>query len=107
MIYRFQSKGAGDVLMLGTVGDAVLNAMGRAPAAKGIIEPSAMPAAISALEAAVARDDALQPSGRGVDTDVRPPDGDAEPVSLRQRAWPLVEMMRQAHDAGEAIVWGV
>jgi hypothetical protein len=28
-------------------------------------------------------------------------------VSLRQRAWPLVEMMRRSHAAGHEIVWGV
>lgn len=107
MIYRFQSKAAGDVLMLGSVGDAVLSAMGKAPAAKGIIEPLAMPAAIGALEAALARDDALHSPDRVADADVPTPDGDAELVPLRQRAWPLVEMMRRAHSAGEPIFWGV
>lgn len=108
MIYRFHSKAAGDVVMLGAAGDAVLNAMGMAPAAKGIIEPPAMPAAIGALEAAMARDDALQRPGRAADTEVpRPDDGDADPVSLRQRAWPLLEMMRRAHATGEPVVWGV
>lgn len=107
MIYRFQSKAAGDVVMLGSVGDSVLNAMGIPPAAKGIIEPRAMPAAIGAVEAAIASDEALRSAGRSPDTDVREPDGGAEFVSLRQRAWPLVEMMRRSLDAGEAIVWGV
>lgn len=107
MIYRFQSKAAGDVIMLGTVGDAVLMAMGMAQADKGIIEPLAMPAAITAIEAAVARDEALQSPGRAADTDVPGPDGEAQSVSLQQRAWPLVEMMRRALAAGEVIVWGV
>ena len=30
-----------------------------------------------------------------------------EGVSLRQRAWPMVEMMKRAHAAGKEIVWGV
>jgi hypothetical protein len=107
MAYRFQSKAAADVLMLQAAGDSVLAAMGLAPASKGIIEAPAMLSAIRSIEAAVARDAALRPAGRGIAPDAQAPAEDAEPVSLRQRAWPLVEMMRRAHAAGEAIVWGV
>jgi hypothetical protein len=28
-------------------------------------------------------------------------------VGLKQRVWPMVEMMKRAHAAGEPIVWGV
>lgn len=107
MIYRFKSKAAGDVVMLGPVGDSVLNAMGIAPAAKGIIEPQAMPAAVGAVETAIERSESLPSTGRAADTEGPGPGGDPEPVSLRQRAWPLVEMMRQALASGEPIVWGV
>lgn len=100
MTYRFHSKAAGDVLMLGPSGDAVLKAMGIAPAAQGIIEPAAMPAALRAVEAAVALDESRQTGAADAEED-----GDA--VSLRQRAWPLLEMMRRAQAAGEPIVWGV
>lgn len=107
MTYRFQSKAAGDVLMLGPAGDSVMRAMGLEPVDKGILQPQAMPAAIQAIEAAIVREEALQPAQPSVATEV--PDGadGSDPVSLRQRAWPLVEMMRRAHAAGEAIVWGV
>jgi hypothetical protein len=30
-----------------------------------------------------------------------------EAVTLRQRAWPLVEMMKRAHAEDQDIVWGV
>jgi len=42
MIYKFKSKAAGDVIMMGPNGDEVLRTIGKAPAPKGIIEPSAM-----------------------------------------------------------------
>jgi hypothetical protein len=32
---------------------------------------------------------------------------DDEPVTLRQRAWPLLEMLKRAHADDEAIVRGV
>jgi hypothetical protein len=102
MIYKFKSKAGGDVIMLGPNGDQVLGLIGKAAAAQGIIEVADMAAAISTLHAAIAKEDAA--AGGGAD----PAGGPAhERVSLRQRAWPLVELMKQAHAAGEPIVWGV
>lgn len=102
MIYKFKSKAAGDTLMLGPQGDAVMRLLGREPAAKGIIEPASMPAAIAALQQAADEDAARRAEQGGGE----PPAGQ-DPVSLRQRVWPLVEMMRLAQAAGEPIVWGV
>ena len=107
MIYKFKSKAAGDVIMMGPSGDHVLRIIGKQPAAKGIIEPAAMPAAIAAIERAILEEEAqrkqaeveAQAEGRTL-----PP---REAVTLRQRAWPLVDMMKRAHAAGKEIVWGV
>ena len=97
MLYKFKSKAAGDVIMLGPNGDQVLRVLGREPAASGIFEVEAMPALIEALQAAVAADEAAREGG-----------GEPAPgaVSLRQRAWPLVEMLRRCHAARAVIVWG-
>lgn len=105
MIYKFKSKAAGDVIMMGPGGDQVLRLIGKEPAPKGIIEPAHMAAAIAALERAVAEDEAAR-KGSDVDADDDTPrKGDG--VTLRQRAWPLVEMMKRALAAKENIVWGV
>ena len=104
MLYKFKSKAAGDVIMLGPNGDQVLRALGREPAPKGIFEVDAMQGLIAALEAAVAADDAAR--GRHADDDADGPAGQGDAVSLRRRAWPLVEMLRRSHGAGEVIVWG-
>lgn len=86
--------------MLGPNGDQVMRLVGREPAAKGIFEVAHMPQLISALEQAVAADDAA----RKQDDDEAPAKGDG--VSLRQRVWPLVEMLRRCHSANEVITWG-
>lgn len=107
MIYKFKSKAAGDLIMMGPSGDQVLRIIGKEPAPKGIIEPPAMAAAITAIERAVADDEAAraqaereaQAQGRTL--------APREGVSLRQRAWPMVEMLRRAQAAGHDIVWGV
>jgi len=103
MIYKFKSKAAGDVIMMGPTGDQVLRVIGKEPGPKGIIEPGQMSGAIAALERAVAEDDAARKEAR--DDAETPRNGDG--ISLRQRAWPLVEMMKRAQAANENIVWGV
>lgn len=96
MIYKFKSKATGDLIMLPANGDQMLRLIGREPAERGIIEVDAMPAAIAALEAAIAGDEAPVEE-----------DGQPTPVSLRQRLWPMVEMLRQAQKASQPVVWGV
>jgi hypothetical protein len=99
MIYKFKSKATSDLIMLGPNGDQLLRLIGREPAAKGIIEPQVMFAAIADLQQAVAAEEAERERG---DTSPRP-----DQVSLRQRVWPMIEMMKRAQAAGEPIVWGV
>ena len=107
MIYKFKSKAAGDVIMMGPTGDAVLRAAGREPAPQGIFEPAALPAARAAIEQAVADDDAARAAAeaKAKAEGAAPPRADG--IGLRQRAWPLVEMMKRAEAAGAPIVWGV
>ena len=109
MIYKFKSKATGDLIMLGPHGDQVLRLIGREPAAQGIIEPAAMAAALSALQDAVAAESDQAAAAAGDDTGTNPdtsPDP-ARAVALRQRVWPMVEMLRRAQRAGAAVVWGV
>ena len=107
MIYKFKSKAGGDVIMLGPNGDALLRILGREPAAKGIIEPASMAAAIAAIEQAVAADEAAraeaeqEAAARGERLAPR------EGVALRQRLWPMLDMLKRAGAAGEPVVWGV
>ena len=111
MIYKFKSKASGDVIMLGPVGDRVLTLMGKEPALRGIVPPEAMPAAIQALVEAVRQDDELRASlGRNPQegaADADAPTLHPGAISLRQRAWPLVDMMKRCQAAAEPIVWGV
>ena len=106
MIYKFKSKAAGDLIMLGASGDQLLRAIGREPAAQGIIEVGAMPAAIVAIEAAVMAQEA---AGSAREREGDQPDGaGAEAaISLRRRLWPMREMLARAQAAGEPVVWGV
>lgn len=108
MIYKFKSKAGGDVLMLGPNGDALMRTLGREPAAKGIIEPAAMAAAIQAIEQAVAADEAARAEARqDSDSSGQVASGRADAISLRQRFWPMVDLLKRAQKAGEPVLWGV
>ena len=100
MIYKFKSKATGDLIMTQPVAERVLSLIGKPAAPQGIIEVEQMQAAMSALEAAIA---AEGPGAPGGDDDGTPR---ADRVSLRQRVWPMVEMMKRALAAKEPIVWG-
>jgi Domain of unknown function (DUF1840) len=107
MIYKFKSKAAGDLIMMGPSGDQVLRIIGKEPAAQGIIEPAAMPAAMAAIERAVAQDEAERARAEREAREDGRTLAPCEGVSLRQRAWPMIEMMKRAHAADNEIVWGV
>jgi hypothetical protein len=103
MHYVFKSKADADLIMMEPAGDQILRIVGREPARQGIIEAAAIPAAMRAIEAAVAAETARHGS--------HDDDDDAawrEPrVGLAQRAWPLLEMMKRALAEQADIVWGV
>jgi uncharacterized protein DUF1840 len=107
MLFKFKSKAAGDLIMLEPSGRRVLEIIGKEPQAKGIILPEQMPAAMSALEAAIAREEADQ---KAMIEEARSK-GETPPrfegISLRQRAVPFIDMLRRCEKAGKEIVWGV
>ena len=107
MLFKFRSKAAGDVIMLEPSGRRVLQIIGKDPQPKGIILPEQMPAAAASLEAAIAKEEAEQ---RALVEEAKAK-GEApprfEPVSLRQRAVPFLDMLRRCEKAGQEIVWGV
>jgi hypothetical protein len=100
MIYKFTSRATGDVIMLGPHGDHLLSLL--EPASKGIIEVPHMAAAMARIEAAVAAEDAAHAEAQQAG---EPAPADA--VSLRQRLWPMLEMLRTAQAADVPVVWGV
>lgn len=111
MIYKFKSQSTGDLIMLGPQGDQMLRLLGREPSAQGVIEAADMPAAMQALQAAVAAAEAPAADAAGLAcggaSAASGDDSRTHAVGLRQRLWPMVEMLRSAQAEGARIVWGV
>ena len=111
MLYKFKSRITGDVIMLQPNGQHVLGIIGKfstsEPSNQGILLPDQMPQALAALEAAIAQEEAARAAAvaqaRADNLTVHR----AEVVSLRQRALPFMEMIRECMKANEAITWGV
>lgn len=103
MLYKFKSKSACDMILLGTGGDRLLRAIGKQRGEGGILSPRELPDAIEAIALAISQDEAQEASEGRPKSSVL---GErVEGVTLRQLAWPFVEMMKVARDEGEAIVW--
>ena len=95
MLYRFKSKNMGDVIMLEANGRQMLEIIGKTPGPRGIILPEQMPAAIQALEAAVAQEDAR----------IKTEDDLPEGIGLHQRARPFIAMLKWNHKMDQEVVW--
>lgn len=107
MLYKFKSKAAGDVVMLGENGDQVLRLLGRQPAPQGIFEVVDLPALRATLEQAVFAEEAQRAQAQTEATAEGRRQPVHEGVDLRQRVWPLLEMMKRAQNAHHPIVWGM
>ena len=114
MLYKFKSKGTGDLIMLQPDGRRMLKIVGKicdstsdSDAGKGIILPEQMPAALAALADAVVQEAAGRNAALADALAHKQPPPRFEAISLRQRALPFIEMLQRCEKAGHAIVWGV
>jgi len=116
MIYKLKSRDTADVLMLQPAAERLLQLIGKTiPTPTGIITVEQALQAIAALEAAILKEETPEPNprdqtlGAAAQTELAPDQGLAkgQHVTLRQRATPLIQMLRRAHEAGQPVVWGV
>ncbi|WP_431260353.1 DUF1840 domain-containing protein [Roseateles chitinivorans] len=107
VLYKFKSKAGADVIMLAAHGDQALQALGRGPAPQGILQAADLSALISQGESAIAEEQrSLDRAAQEAQAEGRKPPPKPE-VTLRQRLWPLLELMRAAQAADTDVVWGV
>jgi len=112
MLVVFRSQAAADVLMLSAHARMVLQAAGKVEGAhdlpeRGVFTVEQLPAAIAALECA--SQSSTAPPGfdsePGEADSARDANAPAQAVTLRQRAWPLLDMLRKAQRKGQAVLW--
>ncbi|MBR8183951.1 DUF1840 domain-containing protein [Burkholderia ambifaria] len=106
MMVTFRSSAAPDIVMLRDLAEYLLGLVGKALDVRGVISTDELPGAIARLEQAikddVARESAHERSTQALRSELSPHAG-----GLAQRAWPLLDMMRAAHEQGRHVMWSV
>ena len=101
MLVKFQSE-VGGLTMFNDVAVPLLKLMGHSGTVPSAIMPEDIPAAVAKLKAAVAaRPGAPDPAAK------RHPDADEKeiPVTLKQRAFPLIDLLERAAKQQCEVVW--
>jgi hypothetical protein len=97
-LFIFRSRAASQILMQSATAQQLLDIIGKPLAERGVITAAQVDGALDALLRAVER----SPRDIPVDEGPEPP-----PVGLRQRAYPLIEMLRAARQRQVDVTWGV
>ncbi len=104
---KFRSAATGDVQMLDADGAQLLALIGKTDTARGVITPEQMGEAIARLQAATAgASRASAAASPGPESGDGPDELPEEPVTMAQRAFPLLEMLRRSRIAGDPVLWG-
>ena len=104
MIVTFSSKASSDITMFGDIAQDLLRMMGHSGTIPSALLAADVPATLARLEHAI--DAASPPAAATDDAGYHAGDGDATTtVGLRQRAWPLVEMLTAAARDGCDVMW--
>src|SRR5687768_585432 len=97
MLVRFDSK-AGTITMFGDVAVKLLRMMGQSGSIPGAILAQDIPAAVKRLRQAL--DGEREPAGAKNSNDEKEP-----PVAMRQRAFPLIELLERAANSDTDVIW--
>jgi hypothetical protein len=100
MLVKFDSE-AGSFTMNGDIAVQLLRAMGHSGTVPSAILPADIPAALVRLKTAVAETTQSSPeSATGGDKEEK-----EAPVSLRNRAFPLIDLLTRAAAKGAEVMW--
>lgn len=97
MLVRFRSD-VGDIIMFGEVAVTLLKMMGQSGSVPGAILAPDIPPALARLQGAIAATAAVPPPSK-------PRDEGEPPVSLRQRAFPLIDLLDRAVRKKADVIW--
>ena len=105
MIYQFRSKAGPDVIMLADLTKRIFDILGRPLEPRGILTKEQLPALITALETAILQDleERSKAKNEADEASEKPKLADR----LGQRAYPFLELMKQAKAKDEPVMWGV
>ncbi|BBO60454.1 DUF1840 domain-containing protein [Mycoavidus sp. B2-EB] len=107
MLITFKSKAAPDIIMLNNLAQFLLSIIGKQLDQRGVISHDELAQAIARLEAAIHNAQQKEALARAEHQHDKNEASDEIPVGLAQRAFPLLDMMRTAHQQDADIIWGI
>jgi hypothetical protein len=105
MIYQFRSNAGPDVIMLADLTQRIFEILGRPLEPRGILTTEQLPLLIIALETAILKD--LEDRAKSNTVDQENIEKPKLADRLGQRAYPFLELMKQAKAKDEPVMWGV
>jgi Domain of unknown function (DUF1840) len=105
MIYQFRSKAGPDVIMLADLTQRIFDILARPLEPRGILTIEQLPPLITALETAILKD--LEERSKSNTAEQENTEKPKLADRLGQRAYPFLELMKQAKAKDEPVMWGV
>jgi hypothetical protein len=106
MLITFKSRASPDVLMLADLANYLLGIVGKRLSPRGVISRDELPDVIGRMEDAIAEDqrtsDAHDEMHYGTHAGVH-----ERSAGLAQRAYPFLDMLREAQKQDADIIWGL
>lgn len=106
MLITFQLKAAPDVTMLKDLAGYLLGLVGKRLDVRGVITPEQLPGAIERLEAAIVDDKKFEEDNAALHHATHA-NVHEHRAGLSQRAYPFLDMLRQARDHEADVIWGL
>ena len=105
MIYQFRSKAGPDVIMLADLTQRIFDILARTLEPRGILTVEQLPTMITALETAILKD--LEVRSKSIHVGEEGTERPKLADRLGQRAYPFLELLKQAKAKDESVMWGV
>lgn len=105
MIYQFRSKAGPDVIMLADLTKRIFDILDRPLEPRGILTEEMLPDLITALETAILQD--LEERSKAKNEVGEEAEKPKLADRLGQRAYPFLELMKQANAKNKPVMWGV
>ena len=105
MIYQCRSKAGPDVIMLADLTKRIFDILERPLESRGILTVEQLPELITALETAILKD--LEERAKVNEDSEHGAEKPKLADRLGQRAYPFLELMKQARAKDEPVMWGV
>lgn len=102
MLVTFHTPATGDVVMFGDIAIQLLRLMGHSGKVPGALQPEDLPQAIRLLKTAV---EDHSPSDTDINSINENEDNDEAKVSLRNRSFPLIQLLEAAEREEVQVIW--